>query len=110
MKIDFKKQEKICIKEFKGGLGELFLKKFEDDSVKIMNSFLSKGSTIGLHTHTCDNEIIYVISGTGYVVCDGVREELKPKTVHYCPKNSEHTIVNDGDEELQMYAIVVKNL
>lgn len=110
MKIDFNKLEKKEIKEFKGGLGELFLKKFEDNSVKIMNSCLTEGSSIGQHTHTEDNEIIYILSGEGYSICDGEKEELKKGVVHYCPKGSTHTIVNISNEDLIMYAIVVKYL
>ena len=110
MKIDFNNLEVKEIKEFKGGLGELFLKKFEDDTCKIMRSTLTVGSTIGLHIHENDCEILYILSGTGYALCDGESEELSEGIVHYCPKNSEHSIVNTGTNDLIMYAIVLKNL
>ena len=38
MKIDFNDLDKNEIKEFKGGLGELLLRKFEDDTCKIIHS------------------------------------------------------------------------
>ena len=108
MKIDFNNLDIKEIKEFKGGLGELLLKKFEDESCKIMRSTLTKGSTIGLHKHEDDCEILYILSGKGYAVCDGKREDLSKGIVHYCPKDYEHTVINTGDTNLEMYAIVIK--
>lgn len=110
MKIDFEILEKTKLSKFKNGLGELYLKKFEDQSVKIMQSFLTKGSTIGEHVHTEDSEILYILSGEGYAECDGIKEQLNKGVVHYCPKNSSHFIVNTGNDDLIMYAIVIKNL
>lgn len=110
MKIDFEIFKKVKIENFKGGDGELFLKKFEDESVKIMQSVLTEGSTIGEHTHTEDSEIIYVLSGEGVALCDGKKELLSKGVVHYCPKNSTHTIKNACKTDLVMYAIVIKNL
>lgn len=108
MKIDFDKLEKKIIKEFKGGVGELLLRKFEDDTCKIMRSTLTEGSTIGLHKHEDDCEILYILSGKGYAICDGKREELSKGILHYCPKNSEHMIINTGDTDLEMFAVVIK--
>ena len=105
MKIEIEKSEKKEIKEFKGGQGELLLRKFEDETCKIMRSTLTVGSTIGLHTHTDDCEILYMLSGEGYAICDGKKEELSKGVVHYCPKNSEHTVINTGDTNLEMYAM-----
>lgn len=110
MKLDFDFLDKIKIENFKGGIGELYLKKFEDQFVKIMQSVLTVGSTIGAHTHTEDSEIIYVLSGEGLAECDGREELLSKGKVHYCPKNSTHTIKNTGDADLVMYAIVIKKL
>lgn len=80
MNIDFDKLEKKGIKEFKGGLGELFLRKFEDETCKIMRSTLTEGSTIGLHKHEDDSEILYILSGKGYAIWCGVR--VKPSRTY----------------------------
>lgn len=108
MRIDFNDLEKKEIKEFKGGLGELVLRKFEDETCKIMRSTLTKGSTIGLHKHEDDCEILYILSGKGYAICGGKKEPLSKGVVHYCPKNSEHSVINTGDTNLEMFAIVIK--
>ena len=39
---------------------------------------------------------------------DGVEEDLRPGVMHICPKGSEHSIVNTGEEDLVMLTIVVK--
>ena len=108
MKIEIENFEKKEIKEFKGGLGELLLRKFEDDTCKIMRSTLTKGSTIGLHKHTDDCEILYILSGKGYAICNGNREEFMKGIVHYCPKGGEHTAINTGEMDLEMYAVDIK--
>lgn len=110
MKIDFEVLNKNKIEKFRNGLGELYLKKFEDNSVKIMQSVLTEGSTIGEHIHTNDSEIIYVLSGEGCAESNGEKEYLTKGVVHYCPKNCSHTIKNTAKEDLVMYAIVIKNL
>ena len=50
----------------------------------------------------------YIISGTGKAFCDGVEEDLGPGVMHICPKGSEHSIFNTGEEDLVMLTIVVK--
>lgn len=110
MQIDFDLLENKKIINFKNGLGELCLKKFEDHSVKIMQSVLAEGSSIGEHFHTDDCEIIYVLSGEGIATCNGETEQLKKGVVHYCSKNSWHKIINSAKSDLVMYAIVIKHL
>ena len=109
MIIRFNELESKEIKGFKGGLGKLLLMKFEDTSYKIMRSTLTQDSTIGLHKHENGSEILYILSGTGYAICDKKREELFKGIVHYCPKGSEHTVINTGKNALEMFAIVIKN-
>jgi mannose-6-phosphate isomerase-like protein (cupin superfamily) len=49
----------------------------------------------------------YILSGTGKAVCDGAEEELSAGVMHICPKGSEHTIINTGNDDLVMLTIVV---
>ena len=109
MKIEFDEMKETLIPEFKGGTGELFLKKHEEDKVKIMRSRLAAGSSIGMHKHTDDCEIIYIVSGEAEAFCNGKREALAKGVVHYCPNGSEHSIVNTGKTDLEMFAVVIKS-
>ena len=36
-----------------------------------------------------------------------IEEELKAGVMHICPKDSDHTIINTGDDDLVMLTIVV---
>ena len=38
---------------------------------------------------------------------DIIEEELKAGVMHICPKDSDHTIINTGDDDLVMLTIVV---
>lgn len=108
MKIEFDEMKEALISEFKGGTGELFLKKYEERNVKIMRSRLTAGSSIGRHKHTDDCEIIYIVSGEAEAFCDGKREAFAKGAAHYCPSGSEHSIVNTGKTDLEMFAVVIK--
>lgn len=109
MKIEFEEMAETLIHEFKGGTGELFLKKCEERNVKIMRSRLAAGSSIGMHKHTDDCEIIYIVSGEAEAFCDGKKETLFKGAVHFCPRGSEHSIVNTGKTDLEMFAVVIKS-
>ena len=109
MKIEFDEMSETLIPEFRGGKGELFLKKYEEENVKIMRSRLTAGSSIGKHKHTDDSEIIYIVSGEAEALCDGKKETLFKGSVHYCPRGSEHSIVNAGKTDLEMFAVVIKD-
>lgn len=109
MKIEFDEMSETLIPEFKGGTGELFLKKYEEDKIKIMRSRLTAGSFIGRLKHTDDCEIIYIVSGEAEAFCDGKKETLFKGAAHYCPSGSEHSIVNTGKKDLEMFAVVIKS-
>lgn len=51
--------------------------------------------------------MLIIISGTGKAFCNGIEEVLRPGVMHICPKGSEHSIVNTGEEDLVMLTIVV---
>ena len=72
---------------------------------KIIVSALSPHSSIGLHTHTTSDDISYVFSGRGKAVCDGSEETLESGCCHICPKGSEHSIENTGDEDLVLFTV-----
>ena len=49
------------------------------------------------HTHDVEEEIIYVIEGTGEVTIGGVTETLEPLTAVIFPVGLEHQVKNTGD-------------
>lgn len=106
MKIKFDEMEEKHLSAFNGGEGVFKANMFIDDKNKILRGKLEKGSSIGLHRHVPSSEIIFILSGTGKSVCDGVEEILSAGDCHYCPKGSEHCLINIGEEDLRFYAVV----
>lgn len=104
--IDFSKILVEEMPEFKGGTGITRAKKFLTENIKIMNMSFRPGDSIGLHTHDTNCEVIYVLSGKARCVLDGVTEIVEVGQVHYCPKGHEHSLACEGDEELQVLAII----
>lgn len=106
MIIDFEHIEKKTLTGFKGGQGRLTMGAFSDEHVRIMELSLEPGSSIGLHTHAGNSEIIYILSGTGKVLYDGQYETLTPGSCRYCPEGHEHSLINDSQGPLRVFAVV----
>lgn len=106
MVIKFDEMKETELKAFYGGEGALIANMFVDEKNKILRGKLVKGATIGLHKHEPSSEIIFILSGKGKSVCDGVEEILSAGDCHYCPKGSEHCLINVGEEDLCFYAVV----
>ena len=71
MLIDFDAMETTVIPRMRGGEKEVSARMYTDPLGKIMRGTLIPGASIGLHTHETSSEIIYILSGTGKVLCDG---------------------------------------
>ncbi|MCQ2139563.1 MAG: cupin domain-containing protein [Bacteroidales bacterium] len=106
MKIGFDVIEESIIPNFKGGEKSYAAKMFFDGTNRIMKGRLIPGASIGLHTHEDSSEFMFFTAGKGYVIYDGERIELKAGDTHYCPKGHNHTLINDGDEDLCFDAVV----
>ena len=94
------------LKAFYGGDGALIANMFVDENNKILRGTLAVGCSIGLHAHDTSSEIIFILSGKGKAICNGAEELLGVGDCHYCPKGSEHRLINIGDEALTFYAVV----
>ena len=106
MLIDFNQISETIIPNMRGGEGQVAAHMYTDGNNKIMHCLLAPGCSIGLHTHETSSEVFYILSGTGKVLCDGVYEPLAPGSVHYCPKGHEHSLINDSDSDLILFAVV----
>jgi quercetin dioxygenase-like cupin family protein len=96
----------VAVPHFKGGEKEALVQKFEDAGGKILILTLVPGASIGLHTHADSSESIYVLSGCGMADGSDGQERLTPGVCHYCAKGHSHGIVNDGTEDLVLFAVV----
>jgi mannose-6-phosphate isomerase-like protein (cupin superfamily) len=106
MIIRFSELEEQELKAFKGGMVALNAKVYSDGQNKILRGRLVPGATVGMHRHEDSAEIIFILSGKAKSICDGKEEWLFVGDCHYCPKGSEHCLINAGEEDLLFYAVV----
>ena len=106
MQISFDQIPVETVPHMRGGEKEVFLQKFTHGPMKVLRGVLPPGATIGLHPHETNSEVIYILSGTGQVLCDGVYEPLGPGACHYCPKGHAHSLQNTGPLPLEFFAVV----
>ena len=107
MILDFNKPEAQVVPHFKGGAGEAQVRTAVQDGMgRILSLTLPAGSSIGLHTHEGNCEIIHVLSGSGVCHDDGQDVALRAGMTHYCPEGHSHGIDNDGAEPLVLLAVL----
>jgi mannose-6-phosphate isomerase-like protein (cupin superfamily) len=62
---------------------------------------LPPGESGDPHVHGAEQEVWYVISGSGKLIVGDQVAELKPDTVVVAPEGVEHQIINDGEDPLK---------
>ena len=108
MRINFNEIEEQKVSGMNGGTGEMSAKMFMNENGKIIPCRIHAGGSIGIHTHKTRDDINYILSGSGKAICNGVEEVLAAGICHICPKGSEHSIINTGDNDLVMLTVVVE--
>lgn len=107
MRIDFGTLSETTMPCMNEGTGEMTVRMYCDEKYRIIPTVIHRGGSIGLHTQQSGDDLNYILSGTGKAVCDGKEEELSAGVMHLCPKGSQHTIINTGEEDLVMLTVVV---
>jgi mannose-6-phosphate isomerase-like protein (cupin superfamily) len=69
-------------------------------------SEVDAGSSSNLHVHEKNEEVFYIVSGTGHVEVDDERQQVGPGSVVVIPPGSKHCLINDGDETLKVLCSV----
>ena len=99
----------------KGGRGrvrfEHIWKKNSDDEMKSLCRQFSRltlepGASVGLHGHTGEEEIYYILSGHGRAWDDGAWVEVGPGDATICRSGEEHAMECTGPEPLVYLACV----
>ena len=106
MIVDFDNIKETVIRNFYGGEKQLCAKMYVDDKNKIYLCRLVSGASIGEHTHETGSEVIFILSGSGKAITDGIEERLSAGMCHYCEKGHTHQLINDGTEDLVFQAVV----
>ena len=107
MMLEFDKLDVQVVPHFKGGQGEAHVRTaVQDDMGRLLLLTLPAGSSIGLHTHQGNCEIIHVLSGCGVCHDDGTDTAISAGMTHYCPEGHTHGIDNTGGEPLVLLGIL----
>lgn len=106
MFFDYQNMTAAPLPNFKGGEGVLQGKIFNDHHGKIAQITLPAGCSIGMHTHDDSYEVIYVLSGSGICIDEGVECPISAGMVNYCPQHHSHSIINTGTEDLCLLGII----
>ena len=106
MILDFKNITEKEAEHFKGGEKSAFIRGFQDENNKIMLFRLEPGASVGRHSHQGNSETIYLLKGKGRTLSGGEYHEVFAGQCLYCPEGEEHSLINDGDEELIFFAVV----
>ena len=91
-----------------GGTGNYFVRtlltdEFESSMKYIRDLLLEPGSSIGIHAHSGDEEIYYIISGTGMMQVDGEEKKVQAGDVVLTKSGSSHGLRNDSTEDLRIF-------
>lgn len=108
MIIDFTKLEETKIEHMRNGEGYIKMIKHVDEKNTIAHIVIPQNSSIGIHTHENDQEIIYVINGEGICIEDNQEYVLTKGLVNYCPNKKNHSIKNVNKEDLELFAVITK--
>ncbi len=67
------------------------------------------GGYVREHAHDRNEEIIFVISGEGRAVIDGVNHPMRPGAAFFIGKNRRHMFINEGSEHIVWTWLIVPN-
>lgn len=109
MKLNFDNIPKERVENMRGGLGAVYLQKLnpKPEHAKMYALItIPSGSSIGVHTHIEDEEVITCIKGNGKLIIDGKEYSFDPFDVSLCKTGRNHSVVNDSKDDLVLLAVV----
>lgn len=84
--------------------GSLTVVDVEKESMTIKIT-LNPGHQMNYHSHDRRDEVWTVVSGKGKTIVDGMEQDVKAGDVVTMQAGCRHTLINDGDEELQVIEV-----
>ena len=105
---------KVVISEsLRGGAGSIVItqlaeqEELYDKSRLFAKMVVKPGCSIGYHVHENEMEAYHIISGIGTYDDNGNIVELHPGDTSITPAGQGHGIVNNGDEDIVMIALII---
>src|SRR5208282_3102632 len=65
-------------------------------------TILEPGNSSSAHSHSVEEEIWFVVSGTGLATVAGETIKISKGTAIYVPPGQVHQLVNNGSEQMQV--------
>jgi len=65
------------------------------------------GSAIPIHSHEREEEVYFIVSGTGTLTVDGKPWQVRPGVLAACPAGHSHGLSNDGEDDLTLIVVGV---
>ena len=99
--------------QMRGGKGSVeMLHIFKQDEIKgkvrlIAKITINPGCSIGLHEHKAEEEIYYIMNGTGIVNDNGTEREVSAGDAVLTGGGAFHSIENKKDIPLQLLAVIL---
>ena len=109
MKFNYKDIEKTRVDHLRGGENFVYIQKLPVllDNMKAYNMItIPSGSSIGVHTHEEDEEIIYCLKGVGTLLIDGINNPFTEGMVSVCKKGRNHSVINTSNSDLVVLAVI----
>lgn len=107
-------EQAIEFKCIRGGKGEVEMHKLLNGADEMYGKgrmfnrmILAPGNSIGEHTHSGDNEIFYILSGTAEYNDNGNTVTAVPGDVLVCNDGEMHGMVNNGSEPVEFIAVIL---
>ena len=73
---------------------------FENQRLNVTHVHIHPGDTVPAHTHVDEDQIYYVATGSGFVILDGKRTDVKAGDCVIIPVGTEHEITAVGPDPL----------
>jgi mannose-6-phosphate isomerase-like protein (cupin superfamily) len=80
---------------------------FETSRLNVTHVRIHPGETVPAHTHDDEDQVYHVVSGTGFVILDGVRTDVRAGSSVLIALGTEHEITNTGTAPLDYVFFVV---
>ena len=111
-----KAEQTVTFRIIRGGIGETEGRQILNSEAELYGKgrlfnhmILAPGNSVGEHTHEGDNEIYYILSGTGTYNDNGTYVKIGPGDTTVCNDGELHGLVNDGDEPIELIALILYN-
>lgn len=80
---------------------------FETARLNATHVRIHPGETVPKHVHADEDQVYYVVTGTGFVILNGERTDVSTGSSVLIPIGTEHEITNSGSEPLDYVFFVV---